>query len=291
MSEAEATTLMLPAGWRATLYPSHIRPTPTPDDWCQFLDQLRQRGPDLSGATPLKVSTSVEVFRARVPAPAGVLDVVCKSARGRSLFQRIRRRLAGSRERRAARRALRLLEVGIPTARPLALLERGGEPAWLVSEYIPDLLDFEQLALRLSGLSARRRWRLKRRLTAALLELLVRLEGARLRHRDFKAGNLLVRARELDDENAVPRLWLLDLDGLHAGRGPLLRELTRLAASLDPVPALTRSDRFRLLHSYLRTRGQAGRTRELFVALDAAIQRYRSAAAARHAHRLDALTD
>ncbi len=286
-----ATTLSLADGWRVTLFPCDVEPAPTPDEWRRFLGQLARSGPDLPGATPLKVSASVEVFRVPVPAAGGALGVVCKSARGRGLLQRLRRRLVGSRERRAARRALRLLELGIPTARPLALLERGGEPAWLVSEFVPDLLDFEQLALRLHGASARDRWRLKRRLTAALLELLVRLDGAGLRHRDFKAGNLLVRGGDLEDEQTVPQVWLLDLDGLHAGRGPLLRELTRLAASLDPVPVLTRTDRYRVLRSYLRTRGEARRARGLFIALDAAIRRYRASAAARHSGRLDALAD
>ncbi len=285
---AEWTAIELAGGWRARVRSAGLEPQPTLAQWRAFCERLVTEPAAMPAVVPLKISASVEVFRTHVDTDRGRLEVVCKSARGGGVFQRLRRRWFGPRERRAVDRARRLAELGVATARPLALLERGGDPGWLISEYVPDLLDLERIALLLTGLSPRQGWRVRRSLTAALTDLLMRLDRGGLRHRDFKAGNLLAASAEVLAPTGAVRLWLLDLDGLHAGRGPLLRELVRLAASLAPVASLTRTDRLRLLRDYLRARGEPPqRVRTLFVALDAAVRRYREAAAARHRGRID----
>ena len=130
------------------------------------------------------------------------------------------------------RNAQRLVLWGLPTPRPVALLEnrfgclRGR--AWYVSEYVPG----EPLGAALAAADAGRRAVLLDRLCALLADL----KRLNLSHGDLKATNLLV-----DQEN---NLMLLDLDALRrhrrlgAFRRAFARDLARLRANWADQPVL-----------------------------------------------------
>lgn len=130
------------------------------------------------------------------------------------------------------RNAQRLVLWGLPTPRPVALLEnRFGclrARAWYVSEYVPG----EPLGAALAAADPGRREVLLDRLCALLADL----KHLNLSHGDLKATNLLV-----DQDN---NLMLLDLDALRRHRRrpafgrAFARDLARLRANWADQPAL-----------------------------------------------------
>ncbi len=130
------------------------------------------------------------------------------------------------------RNAQRLTLWGLPTPRPVALLEsrfgclRGR--AWYVSEYVPG----EPLGAALAAADPGRRAALLNQLCAQLTDL----QRLNLSHGDLKATNLLV-----DQDN---KLMLLDLDALRRYRRrpaferAFARDLARLRANWTDQPAL-----------------------------------------------------
>ena len=130
------------------------------------------------------------------------------------------------------RNAQRLMLWGLPTPRPVALLEnRFGclrARAWYLSEYVPG----EALGAALAAADPGRREALLDRLCALLRDL----KRLNLSHGDLKATNLLVD----QDDN----LMLLDLDALRRHRRrpaferAFARDLARLRANWADQPAL-----------------------------------------------------
>jgi tRNA A-37 threonylcarbamoyl transferase component Bud32 len=130
------------------------------------------------------------------------------------------------------RNAQRLMLWGLPTPRPVALLEnRFGclrARAWYLSEYVPG----EPLGAALAAADPGRRQVLLDRLCGLLRDL----KRLNLSHGDLKATNLLV-----DQEN---NLMLLDLDALRRHRRraaferAFARDLARLRANWADQPVL-----------------------------------------------------
>lgn len=146
-----------------------------------------------------------------------------------------------------------LLHRDLPTARPLAILERRLGPfvldSILVTEAIPGAVDLESFLRIERPRRSNREWtELKRELIALLVRECRRLQERAFHHRDCKASNLLVAQ--------LPHLKLLwiDMDGLRRrkrlGSKDRLRPLVRLHVSLLDVPGLTRTDRVRFLRAY-----------------------------------------
>ena len=139
---------------------------------------------------------------------------------------------------------LGLLDRDLPTARPLACFQRHrvGLPTvgYLVCEWVPDAVELPTAVTTLTPAGRRDlAWRLGR---------LVRLMRTRdIRHRDFKAANILVT-------NGRP--MLVDLVGVHTGRDRPGRELSRLAASLAGSPHVGNADRLRCLLASLGSHEQ-----------------------------------
>jgi len=229
------------------------------EKWRPWLTQLVADHSTLPGYAGLKYSKNGEVFRARLTGQKDEpIDVVCRFSRydGKGITILGRR----SRATRNFGRGLRLLQVGIDTAIPLARIERasGRGPSWLVTEYVADVVDLDQIVLTLlPQLDLRASHGVKTALSEALGELFVRLEDARLYHRDLKASNILFT--HWDGQNGPPRPILVDLDGLHHRRWWNRRRqwqpLIRLAASLQDYHTLSRSDFVRFLQGYLRRVG------------------------------------
>ena len=144
----------------------------------------------------------------------------------------LRRSWRPSRTWHSWRNAQRLALWGLPTPRPVALLEnRFGclrARAWYVSEYVPG----EPLGAALAAADPARREALLDRLGALLMDL----KRLNLSHGDLKATNLLV-----DQEN---NLMLLDLDALRRHRRraaferAFARDLARLRANWADQPVL-----------------------------------------------------
>ncbi len=176
----------------------------------------------------LKRGNSASVVRADIGGRARVV----KRYNLKNFGHWLRRCWRPSRAWHSWRNAQRLVLWGLPTPRPVALLEnrfgclRGR--AWYVSEYVPG----EPLRTALAAADPHQRQALLDRLCALLTDL----KRLNLSHGDLKATNLLV-----DQDNT---LMLLDLDALRRHRRraaferAFARDLARLRANWADQPAL-----------------------------------------------------
>lgn len=176
----------------------------------------------------LKCGNSASVVRADIDGRPRVI----KRYNLKGFGHWLRRCWRPSRAWHSWRNAQRLVLWGLPTPRPMALLEsrlgwlRGR--AFYVSEYVPG----ESLGAALAAAGPARRVALLER----LCRLLTDLARLNLSHGDLKATNLLV-----DQEN---NLMLLDLDAMRrhrrrpAFRRAFARDLARLRANWTEQPVL-----------------------------------------------------
>lgn len=296
------TPISLTGGWTgfvlaarsdATSAEGAHRNLPAAEHWRSFLSQLVTDAAELPGHAVLKFSRSVEVIRGLVPCDAGgSVAVVCKRARGTSGWRRVVRTLGSSREARGFERARKLLRCGIDTAQPLALIERRTpRAAWLVTRYIPNLVDLDQAALaRLAHVRRPVLRGVKNAIIAAVADLCVRIERAGLVHRDLKASNILLE--HWDGRDGPVRTILVDLDGLRTRRfwesGQHQRALVRLAASLAEHSWVTHTDRCRFLRAYLsNASGRPDAWKGRFRSMQAPVLEYLRRARGRKSHKLD----
>jgi len=223
--------------------------------WRRWLSWLVTDASRLPGFVQLKYSSVNEVIKAMlsdIPDARSGRPVIAKRSSPGGLAARIMAVAGRSRARRNFHRGLRLARLGIGTAAPLAFVERpaGGE-SWLVTEYLADLVELDQIALtELPQMSPRDALRRKRVLIAEVARLFVQLRVHRIHHRDLKATNILVSGWRTGTE---VRAFLVDLDGLRERSWRPIRHgrqrLMRLAASLAEYPSVTRSDYCRFLRS------------------------------------------
>jgi tRNA A-37 threonylcarbamoyl transferase component Bud32 len=202
--------------------------------WRHFLTALRSAWDDdlatfatdpeaaFSGAQVLKAGNSATVVRARI----GERTLIVKRYNTKGLWHALRRALKpAARFRRAWLNGQRLWLLGIPTARPLLLLERRFGPLRGVAYLVMEDLGDGDLATEVDqqGMSASR--------LGQLVDLFRALRGAGLSHGDTKATNLLV----------IPAgLAVIDLDAMvesAAGQG---RDVRRLLANFDGRPEVRR---------------------------------------------------
>lgn len=268
---------------------------PRREDWRDFLTRLAAGSQAIPGYQPLKVSPSVEVVRGRLAFGDDAIEVVCKqaraAARGRGL-----RGWRVSRERRNFDRAIALLSRGLDTALPLACIERRGprRAAWLVTQFIPDLLDLDQAVLmRLPRVESRRTRRVKDAVVSAVVRLCVQLEQSGLFYRDMKASNIMLA--DWTDQGGPLRTVLVDLDGLRSRRfwegRRQWRSLVRLAASLVDAHGVTRSDFGRFLKTYLRQTGEPAESwKRRCATLGSGVEDYVRRARRRKQHKFDGYT-
>ncbi len=156
---------------------------------------------------------------------------------------------------------------GLPTPRPVAVWHRRRfglcQEGYLLVEKVPDALHLRGFVEMLAGKPTAER---NARLWTVLDELgrlVRRLHEWRYSHRDLKAANLLVSpigavmsSRGLREvARGGDHVWLIDLVGVRrlgkVGRSRRVRDLARLHMSFLDHPALTRTDRLRLLRAYL----------------------------------------
>ncbi len=173
------------------------------------------------------------LYTARWATARGPVEVVVKQFRGSSPRERWRRRRGDSKAARSFRAARALAAAGIGTAAPVAAIESRAPRG--ASSYVSLLTphDFE-LRYFLRALNAGRTAEIypgvdSGQLVAAVGRLARRLHEARIWHRDFTSGNILVRIAAAGGE---PQLVLLDLNRARLDRRPSLaarlRELARM---------------------------------------------------------------
>ncbi len=209
-----------------------------------------------------------------------------------SLFAALRT----TRERANYDRGLMLLRAGIATALPLALLESPGlvREAWLVTAYVSDVVDLDQLALTLlPRLGADRVRAVKAAVVAAVVELFERMERHGLRHRDLKASNILLTNWDGPAEDM--RVWIMDLEGLRPRRlwdsNRRWQPLIRLGASLLGYASVTRGDYARFVGAYLSRIGfPQDSWRHRYRTLSKRATDYARRSRRRKSHKLDGYT-
>jgi tRNA A-37 threonylcarbamoyl transferase component Bud32 len=251
----------LGGGWRAQVFRACKHPAElshasqgefTLDGWRRQLQKPLRWFADMGASC--KDSHSADVRRVQLTGTgAAALDVIVKRPRPRNGRRRVRMLLPPSRSRRAWKIGNALLHREVPTARPLACVERRWGPLvldnYLITEAVPDAADLCAFLRTAHAEYTPRAWvRLKRDLVRLLARRLRQLHERGFVHLDCKGGNILVvTAPELQ------LLWI-DLDGLrcvvHVPPARELAAIARLHLSLTELPGLTRTDRVRFLRAY-----------------------------------------
>ncbi|RKY21922.1 MAG: hypothetical protein DRQ55_02540 [Planctomycetota bacterium] len=179
------------------------------------------------------------------------------------LMPLLRARLGLGRARGAWRFARRCRVLGVPTPQALAMLERPGGSAWLVTRAVVDatsLTDWGQ------ALEARTLGALDRRAVAwAVGHAVGVLARAGLRHADMSGKNVLLSRApaepvvdlRLRPSPTWPRVNLVDLDNMRRCQPHDPEVLVRMLGQLgDLPPVITASDRRRFELGYLRGAGR-----------------------------------
>lgn len=265
---------------------------PNVDDWSRTLSNLVSETATDNDRDVLKHSGNTRVFRSRISLGDRTIDVIAKQRRVRGTLPRLASMFRPSRERRNWERGLLLCRIGVPTALPLAILERSRpqRESWLITCAIPDVVDLQQLALmHLSPKNSSRAYRIKSILTDLIADLFARLDRNGLHHRDLKGSNILITGGEGPVEQLG--IWLVDLDGLHRSRQSRRRRwqpAVRLAVSLQPYSSITRTDAVRFLRRYLaRLQLPADSWKQRWLSLSARVQHYAAQSRKRKRHKLD----
>jgi len=260
--------IQLPGGWSGSVVTASSSGDasrdrlPSLSQWNDILSDLVAGRSQPDQRTMLKRSSDICVFRVNITAGDASMDVVCKHSVTSSRLKSLIRRLRRSPERKTFENALFLVDVGVNTPRPLALLERRGprSQSWLITRAVPQAVDLERIASGLIwDLDPHDMLRIKKALVTAMVEQCRIMADHRIFHRDFKASNILVSDWETSPDR--PIAWVIDLDGLRRSFNPKQasqwRMIVRLAASLVSCYALTRTDCLRFLRAYLTATSQA----------------------------------
>ncbi|MCK4657932.1 MAG: hypothetical protein KAV82_00280 [Phycisphaerae bacterium] len=269
---------------------------PAVDDWRVLLERLSDDPTALPGHAVLKWSEKGVVLRARLEWAGKSVAVVCKRSRVRGFRRRMFAAWRPCKERVNFERGLALLRAGIATAFPLAVLQRRGScaEAWLITEFVEDVVDLDQVALvLLPQLEPSRQRAVKNAIIEALAGLCDLMHRHGFSHRDLKASNILLT--NWDSRKATVRPCLVDLEGLRL-RGAMSarrrrQPLIRLAASLLGYTTVTRTDFCRFLQAYL-TRSGIGteRWKQHFHELAKQASNYTRRAQRRKTDKLDGYT-
>ncbi len=203
---------------------------------------------------PVKIGHSSLMVEAELPLSRRPMRVAYKQYRPRSWWKSLCGLLRRSRARNAWNLGHRLLALGIPTARPLAICQPRGSwlfrTSYLATEWIEAAENLHLYGWRLAAQPLQHRLRSAARCAESLGCLVGRLHAQGIAHRDLKGANLLV-AQQGDRLSA----WLIDVDGLRfpprlSGRRRAAN-LARLAAGLGAHPWLTRTVSCRFLRAYV----------------------------------------
>lgn len=201
-----------------------------------------------AGGTALLVRTVFPFEHRQVP-------VAYKRVRRRNWWKVLTGMLRTNRLLRTWRLGRALLAHNITTPRPLAVIVprwfQVAAEAYLAIEWIDGARNLRHVVGDLHRMAPRRQRTLRRTAAVNLGNLLARMHEARVSHRDLKATNLLLKETVSSVET-----YVIDLDGAQKHRWRLswhqrLCNLSRLELSAREQPAISSSDRLRLLQAYL----------------------------------------
>ena len=232
-------------------------------------------------ANPVKVLKSDgnnKVIMGRLDLGGVETSVVVKIYGGRKGFVGRLRKIFRCKASRNFAASVRLLELGIGVAFPLAAI-RGGHDNWMrggvfVSGYVDgavNLYDFVRDNISLNGSGGRDDFRLKRHLAGEIGRIFAMVDTAGLWHRDAKASNFLVclQRGKVAESAAGFDVILVDLDGIKRklvnSCEPGFRGLAKLASTLIWHGGISTSDYFRAFTVYCNLTGlDKSRRREVF---------------------------
>jgi len=194
----------------------------------------------------------------------GGRKVIVKRPLARNLWKRLGHVFGRSRNLRSWRMANMLLNRDVPTAQPLAVVERYAAgiirlDSIGLTDYVADSADLETFLTRdVAALDQAAQRRVKNRLIDTVVLLLRRFHDRGFVHRDLKAPNLLVNWEP--PYNDAPRLTFIDMDGISHVRRPTgrhnIRAVVRLCVSLLGCRVCTHTDRLRFLRRHLTSPGR-----------------------------------
>ncbi len=236
-----------------------------PSAWKEAL-----KNPDVlfsgEGVEVIKDSPSSLVVRRTLRVGEHSVPVFLKRPRRKYAWKLLIDCCRAARPLRAFRLGHMLLARRIPTALPLAAIQRRVGPILLDSILVTEAVDAPHLHRFLNTwlsnpprgdavLSAPQQRMLAQDVLWQLGRTVQRLHDNNFAHRDLKATNLLVRW----STGEPPELVLVDLDGLSRKRLMTLRRrfqgLMRLNVSLLKCPVVNHAGRLRMLLGYLRRPG------------------------------------
>jgi len=236
-------SLQLANAWRATVLlrytdPGNLLPKPCPEttsaNWQSLLANPASPFQLDSKSESIRDGHSSRVLRRELNLNSSKLEVFCKLSRRRNLLRKTVGLLRRTRPSRNWQIAWDLLTARIPTALPLAVLEKRILGLRIAAGIITQsLLPGKSLTLFVCDDAPNLHHSQRCQLTQNLAQLISRLHQQNFFHRDLKGENIFVHLAQ----TACPRFYLLDLDGCHRTNiSPLkiAKSLARLArASLD----------------------------------------------------------
>lgn len=212
-----------------------------------------------SGCETIKVGRSSLVVKTEFPYGTGRISVAYKRVRRKNWWKIVTGSLRPNRASRAWRLGRALLERGIATPRPIAVvLPRKRDltaDAYLATEWIEGSTPLPEFMRRAEFFDVESRRRLLTVAAESLGGLLGRMHAAGVRHRDLKPSNLLIVETETGLEAMIT-----DLDGAAVGRSVprrvRRRDLARLIIGTNDESAVSHSLRSRFLNAYLCSIGE-----------------------------------
>jgi len=209
----------------------------------------------------VKNGRSALVVRTEFPVEDGMVQVAYKQVRRLTWLKRFTGWLRPQRAVRTWHLGHALLERGIATARPLAVIipRQPGlrSSTFLVQEWIEGALNLQMYGQWLEKVELTQRNEKTKRAATSLGLLLGRMHAKKVSHRDLKPGNLL-----LVDRGRTVSTHVIDLDGAalrrRLSRRERLKNLSRLVIGVSKGPKLPKTVLLRFLKSYLAAGGDAG---------------------------------
>jgi tRNA A-37 threonylcarbamoyl transferase component Bud32 len=205
----------------------------------------------------LKQSPSSHVARLSMPIAHVETPVIYKRFNCSKPLDALRATMHHSPALRAWHAGHGLLIRRIPTARPLAVIERIAGPCvretYLITQFIPDSLCLKDYITRLAtSLPTHARQSRLRMLILRLAGLVRAMHERNISHRDMKAANFLVAPCDTAAES--PHVYLIDLAGVQIWRNVprerCMQNLSRILVSLESSAAFNRTDYLRFLFAY-----------------------------------------
>jgi tRNA A-37 threonylcarbamoyl transferase component Bud32 len=206
----------------------------------------------------LKNSNSSMVAKLTIPIAGQATPVIYKRYNCPKSLDPVRALLYRTPAMRAWVAGHGLLLRGIPTPRPIAVLERKRyhliRESYLITERIDGARSLKQHMLEvIPSLPAEQRRQRVRWLAVRLGQLVRRLHERQISHRDMKGSNILITPGT--DHLQHEQLYLIDLDAVQIWRRlPARRRnqnLARIWVSLGKLPGVQRTDWLRFLRAYL----------------------------------------